>query len=399
MTAGPAIHVVFAGGATGGHLYPGLAVAEWLVADSPRTRITFAGGGKPWERRVVAAAGFDYVPLRCRAFSRRIGEVVPFLLDNFAGYRAALRFLRWHRVSVVVGLGGYASVPMARAAVRARVPLLLLEQNTIPGRATRWLAPSAAMVCLAFEEAVEHLGRKCAVRVTGNPVREGFMCRRAGCPGSSAASPQFVTAGGSLRPTTSHPDRGSETAVKPHKQLLVLGGSFGAHRLNQNVPRAISRLGGRLAGWKVVHQSGQSEFEATRRAYAAAGLLGRQADVRSFLPDLPQVLSQSDLAVCRAGGTTLAELAAAGVPAVLLPYPFAADDHQRKNADAFAAGGGTLTLDERELGNELDRRLSGVLAKLLADDARRTKMSQAIRRRAQPDATWDVATMIRHLVV
>jgi UDP-N-acetylglucosamine--N-acetylmuramyl-(pentapeptide) pyrophosphoryl-undecaprenol N-acetylglucosamine transferase len=380
-------HVVFTGGGTGGHLFPGLAVAERLVADWPRARITFAGSGKPWQRHVVAAAGFDYVQVDCRPFPRRLREVLPFLAHNVAGYRAAVRYLGWHRVAVVVGLGGYTSVPMARAAVRSKIPLLLLEQNVVPGRATRWLAPSAEMVCAAFEQTVAELGAKCTVRVTGNPVREAFLARpMAAVHGPHDHCPVALT------------PAADESAGSPAgKQLLILGGSGGARSLNQHVPHVLHVMGRRLAGWKIVHQSGESEFEATRRLYAASGLLHQQAEVRAFLTDMPQVLGRSDLAICRAGGTTLAELAAAGVPAVLLPYPFATDDHQRRNAEVFTATGGALLLDERELGSKLRPRLAAAVARLLVDDAGRARMSQAIRRRAYPDATWDVATMIRHL--
>ena len=130
-------HLVFAGGGTAGHLFPGLAVAEQLAAAIPRLRITFAGSGKEFERRHVAAAGFDYCPLPCRPLPRRAREAVSFVLENFVGYLAAKRFLKEEQVGAVVGLGGYASVPMGRAAVRRRIPLVLLEQNVLPGRATR----------------------------------------------------------------------------------------------------------------------------------------------------------------------------------------------------------------------------------------------------------------------
>jgi len=365
-------------------LFPGLAVAERLVADWPHARITFAGGGKLLERRLVAAAGFDYIQLRCRRWPRRLRDTVPFLLNNVAGYRAAVRYLRWHRVAVVVGLGGYASVPMARAAVRCGVPLMLLEQNVVPGRATRWLAPSAAMVCTAFEQTVGYLRDRCRVRVTGNPVREGFRRREvASMHGAHDHAPFALTR------TAAAP---SDPAELP-KQLLVLGGSSGARSLNQQVPRALHRIGRRLGEWRIVHQSGEADFEATRRLYAATGLA---ATVVPFLVDMPQVLGESDLAVCRCGGTTLAELAATGVPAILLPYPYATDDHQRKNADVFIASGGCVLLDERRLGARLEHHLAAVVSKLVGDDTRRAAMSEAIARRAHVDATWDVATMIRH---
>ena len=189
------IHVVFTGGGTGGHLFPGLAVAEQLVDEDPRLQITFAGSGKEFERRQVAAAGFEYVALRCRPAPRRFGEAFSFVAENVAGYRAAGRFLREQYVSAVVGLGGYASVPMAQAAARQALPLILLEQNAIPGKATRWLAGHATMICVAMPQARANLRGRCRARLTGNPIR---------------------------RPK-GRPLRGS-----PWKQLLILGGSGGA---------------------------------------------------------------------------------------------------------------------------------------------------------------------------
>ena len=365
----PPPHIVFAGGGTGGHLFPGLAVAERLVADDPQTRITFAGTGREFERRHVKAAGFDYLALRCRPWPERLRDALAFLLDNIAGYRAARRFLAEQGVRVVVGLGGYASAAMAKAAARRGLPLVLLEQNAVPGRATRWLAGSATLICTTFAQAHRHLHARCHVRVTGNPLRPGF---------GRLEGPK----------TPSHAGSGRT------RQLLILGGSGGAQSLNENVPKALLQVRSRLAGWRIVHQSGPAQVEATRELYR---LLRLRAQVGSFVTNMAATLRETDLAICRAGGTTLAELAAAGVPAILLPYRYAADDHQRRNADIFAAAGACVVLDEREVNGRLDYRLADTLLPLLMDRAERAAMSAAIRRLAHPDATWDVATLIRQL--
>jgi UDP-N-acetylglucosamine--N-acetylmuramyl-(pentapeptide) pyrophosphoryl-undecaprenol N-acetylglucosamine transferase len=182
----------------------------------------------------------------------------------------------------------------------------------------------------------------------------------------------------------------------PKKVLLVIGGSGGARSLNQNVPLALYKARSRLRGWKIVHQSGQPDFQSTRARYRKLGL---DAIVSPFIVEVARVLARTQLVICRAGGTTLAELAAVGVPAVLLPYPHAADDHQRKNAQVFAAAGGCLMLDERDLSDRFQDQLAGAVSMLLGDAARRTAMSEAIRRLAQPDAAWDVATVIRQVAV
>jgi UDP-N-acetylglucosamine--N-acetylmuramyl-(pentapeptide) pyrophosphoryl-undecaprenol N-acetylglucosamine transferase len=355
-------HIVFSGGGTGGHLFPGLAVAERLAAMIPRVRITFCGVGKPFERKYVTRAGFEYFALPARPLPRGACEAVAFVVEGFSGYLAARRFLQEEDVAAVVGLGGYASVPMARAAARRRVPLVLLEQNAIAGKATRWLARRAALVCTTFEEPAASLRCHCPIRATGNPVRAGFLRRAEAVP---------------LPPSPS--------------QLLVLGGSGGARALNENVPRALYKIRPQLANWQIFHQSGESDVEATRTLYTKFDL---PAKVVPFVGDMPAVLAGTKLAVCRAGGTTLAELAAAGVPAMLLPYPYATDDHQAANARCYAVGGGCVTIDQREVLGRLDDQLADMLCFLLANDQLRGRMSAAMRSLARPDAADEVAELV-----
>jgi UDP-N-acetylglucosamine--N-acetylmuramyl-(pentapeptide) pyrophosphoryl-undecaprenol N-acetylglucosamine transferase len=360
--------VVFAGGGTAGHLFPGLAVAERLVEHTGQFRIIFAGTGKDLERRAVERSGFEYLSLPCRPLPKRPADVLPFVLDNATGYRQATRILQQRRAATVVGLGGYASVPMGRAAARTGVPLVLLEQNAVPGRSTRWLARSATAVCVAFEQAAGRIRTRGSLQVTGNPVRRGFV--------------------------KGHPRREDRLSATPSRQLLILGGSSGARTLNHCVPRALSLVKSALRNWRIVHQAGPAEWEATQSRYAALGL---EATVVAFFNDMPEVLSATDLAVCRAGGTTLAELAALGVPAVLLPYPHAADNHQRINADRFAAAGGALTVDQRELDDPLEEHLACVISDLLGNHVQRAAMSEATGRLGLPSAATDVAALVRRL--
>src|SRR5579871_6594955 len=165
-------HIVFAGGGTAGHLIPGLAVAEKLVANRPGVRITFAGTGKSLERELVDAAGFEYLALSSRPMPRKASETLSFVVENMAGYFAAGRFLDDEDVAGVVGLGGYASVPLGRAAARRRLPLVLLEQNAVLGRANRWLSRFASLVCTSYEETERVSRMRGALRFTGNPTRE-----------------------------------------------------------------------------------------------------------------------------------------------------------------------------------------------------------------------------------
>lgn len=356
-------HIVFTGGGTGGHLFPGIAVARRLTREGSDIRVTFAGSGKPFERTHVEAAGFLYLALRSAALPRGPWQAAGFLRDNLAGYRAAKRFLATERVDVVVGLGGFASAPMARAAVQKRIPLVLLEQNAVPGRVTRWLAPSATLVCTAFETAGQGLRCGGTLQVTGNPVDPGFVNKRG----------------------------------QPYpRSLLILGGSGGARALNENVPPALAEIRRRLVHWNVVHQSGPDEVQQTRLAYQRLGLA---VTVVPFIAQMPSMLAETDLAVCRAGGTTLAELALAGVPAVLVPYPHAKDDHQRKNAEAFRQAGACLVVDQQDTSASFQQRLADTLQSLLADPTRLATMSRAQRQAAHPEAARDIAAMVHQLVV
>ncbi|MFZ5831014.1 MAG: UDP-N-acetylglucosamine--N-acetylmuramyl-(pentapeptide) pyrophosphoryl-undecaprenol N-acetylglucosamine transferase, partial [Planctomycetota bacterium] len=194
-----------------------------------------------------------------------------------------------------------------------------------------------------------------AVRVTGNPIRGYFA-----------------------------------PATTANRQLAVLGGSGGARSLNQQAPLAIYRLKGHLEGWRIVHQTGEADVEATRLLY---GKLGLSAQVTAFVDDMPTLLAASSVALCRAGGTTLAELAAAEVPSVLVPYPHATSDHQRRNAEVHAQAGGAMIVDERDEG-PLPARLAAALGPLVAEPRRRERMAWNLRQLARPGATREVASLV-----
>lgn len=369
-------HIVLAGGGTGGHLFPGLALAEELVEVLPGVRITFAGSGAALERAQVAKAGFDYLGVPCRPFGSSPLRAARFVAAHVAGFRAAWRFLRREQVSLVVGLGGYASVPAARAAARLRLPLVLLEQNAVPGRANAWLAPKATLICTAFEESRASFRAACPVKVTGTPIREGLV-------------DLF--------------DAPREVPVRPRAtwHVLVLGGSSGARSLNESVPRALYHVARQLKAAakpqrpSIVHQTGAADAGATQSLYRKLAL---DALAVPFIENMPNALAAADVVISRAGGTTLAELAAAGAPAVLVPYPHATDNHQRRNADLFKVAGAALVVDPREKSSRLDYHLADAVRKIITSDQRHAAMSAAMHRLARPDAAWDVATMIHGIL-
>jgi UDP-N-acetylglucosamine--N-acetylmuramyl-(pentapeptide) pyrophosphoryl-undecaprenol N-acetylglucosamine transferase len=365
------LHLVFAGGGTAGHLFPGLAVAEYLARALPRLKVTFAGTGKALEARLVAAANFDYVTIPSRPMPRRPREAWDFLTTSFSGFRAARRLLAEERVSLVVGLGGYASVPVARAAARRGVPTVLLEQNAYPGRATRWLASSANAICATFAEIQPHLQTDAPLHVVGNPIRA-----------------QFAAAAAQGR---EHFDNG----LNRPRQLLVLGGSGGSRTLNEQAPRALYKARAAIKGWQIVHQTGERNAAAVRELYRKFGL---KATVSTFFDDVPRLLAETDIAVSRAGGTSLAELAACAVPTILVPYENAADNHQRLNADVLHTAGAADLIDPRDVEGRLDNRLAESVTRLAARADARERLSTSIAQFARPDATRAVASIIRDIL-
>ncbi len=365
-------HIVFAGGGTGGHLFPGLAVAASLKKEIPALRVTFVGSGKESERRWVRDAGYEYRTFSCHPLPRRAGETFSFFVENMAGYLAARRFLRDEGVAAVVGLGGFASVPAVYAAARKHLPVVLLEQNALPGKANRWLAKSADLICVSFEETGFHLRAQKPIRVTGNPVRDAFF----------TAESQIA--------------RVRRERKGDWPSLIVFGGSAGSQRLNENVPKALYKLSSRMGDWRVTHQAGENGVEDTRRLYEKLGF--ERVRVVPFLDDLPNELLSADLAICRAGGTTLAELAAAGTPALLVPYPYAADEHQLANAAAYAKRGAAVIASERledgQLCERLDDQIVEKLEPLVIDSAIRAQFAESMQRLARPNAADDVASLI-----
>lgn len=380
------LHFVFSGGGTPEHLEPGLAVAEQLLANTSDaddfnvagsktafrfnpTRITFAGSGNPLQEHYVRAAGFEYITLRCRPGPRRPWDVFQYFVDHRAGFRAASGFLKKQDVSAVIGLGGYDSVPMARAAISRNVPLILLEQNAIPQRVTRWLAPFATTVCSTFRESLEYLPKTCPVRFTGNPLHEDYSFMR--------------------------------NIVKPyrqrHRRVLVLGGSNEAATMNQSVPKALYKVGAHLKNWEIVHQAGQGAgqgiVEAIQTMYRKLGL---KAKVVSTIQNMSRVMTDSSLAICRGDGATLSRLAALCVPAIVV-LPPKPDISERKNAEVLAAAGACLIVDERKVTGRFDNYLAAKVTELLADPDQCHRLSDAIGRLAQPDATQLVAATAAQL--
>jgi UDP-N-acetylglucosamine--N-acetylmuramyl-(pentapeptide) pyrophosphoryl-undecaprenol N-acetylglucosamine transferase len=249
-----------------------------------------------------------------------------------------------------------------------RIPVVLLEQNTVPGRATRWLSRGAALTCVSYAETLGFLRRSSATAVTGNPVRR-------------------VIADLAAAARTTDPTAGST--------VLVLGGSQGAAALNTAVPEAFRQLRAAIPALRIVHQTGISDSEGTRRAYAE---LGVEAHVEAFFSNLSDWYAQATVAISRAGATTLAELACAGIPAILVPYPHAAANHQWHNARFHERTGGAILLEQNAASDTLASRLASELSILLQDGSRLERMSQAMRSVSKPDAASAVVDRMLALI-
>lgn len=367
-------HIVFAGGVTPGHLHPGLAVADHILRRLPEATVTFLGRGRTPEQFAVRSAGFGFAGLPSQAEPITALHAVRFVTDNLAGYLAARWFHKEQHVSLVVGLGGSASAAAVRAAMSRGIPTVMLEQNVMPGRVTRWLARSATQVCVGFPETAQYFPSSVRVVITGNPARPAFehLYRQPTAP-SHCDEP--------------HESTGDSTG---EKRLVVIGGARGAPSLNESMPGALSRLSQCREGWQIVHQTGEGQLQATARRYRDAGV---EALVVAYIDEIASIMFGSDLVVCRSAGTTLAELSLAGVPAILVPYRLALE-YQLRNAELYADAGAAVMIDETTLAGTLEAELAELLALLLPDNAGRQLMARQMHGLARPEAASRVTDVI-----
>jgi len=346
--------VLIMAGGTGGHIFPGLAVAAALRARG--IPVVWLGARRGMETRIVPQHDIELrtVPvagLRGKGLMARF--TAPWMLAR--ALLGASRILREIRPRSVLSLGGYAAGPGGMAAWLQRRPLLVHEQNRIPGFTNRMLARFARKVMSGFRDAFAASFR---AEWTGNPVRSDI---------ASLPSPAA---------------RFAERAGAPH--LLVLGGSLGARTLNLGLPNALSLIPADRRP-QVRHQCGEAHLEATRAAYARSDV---EASVEPFIADMAEAYARADLVVCRAGALTLAELAAAGLGAILMPFPHAVDDHQTKNAEGFVAAGAAELVQDRDFEPS---HFAGLLERLLRDAGKRLAMADAARTLAKPDAAEVIA--------
>ncbi len=349
------MRAILAGGGTGGHVIPALAIAQQLRSQFS-AEILFIGTSRGIENRLVPKAGYalrlvDVGALKNVGFVTRLKT----LFDLPKATWSASRILSEFHPDVVIGVGGYASGPAMLAAVLRRLPTLIFEPNVVPGFANRIVAPFVSAAAVHFEETGRYF-RRCTV--TGVPVREAFF---------------------QIAPAPASPN------------LLIFGGSQGAHAINQAVVQSAAALLQRIPQLRIVHQTGEADYNDAKAAYSE---LTGAVEVHRFIDDMPGYFARASLLICRSGASTVAEITAAGKPAIFVPFPRAADDHQKRNAEALQRAGAAVMLEQSQLTPE---SLMSAVTSLFLDEARLKAMGEVARKLSHPNAAREIASMAARL--
>jgi len=347
------MRVIVAGGGTGGHVIPALAIAQELRSRHD-AQVLFVGTQRGIETRLVPAAGFELHLIEVGALNRvDLATRIKTVLDLPRAVFASATLVREFRPDVMIGVGGYASGPAMVAAAMMSVPTVAFEPNVVPGVANRIIAPMVSAAAVHFEATCRYF-RNC--HVTGVPVRREFF--------DIPSRPKDA------RPT-----------------LLVFGGSQGAHAINQAVLEALPKLLEAIPAIHIIHQTGDKDYAEAQAVYLRTAV---SAEVSAFIDDMPGAFARADLLLCRSGASTVAEVTAAGKPATFIPLPTATDDHQTQNAAALAEGGAARLLPQSQLTTE---HLAKEVASLLHDRQQLDKMSEAARRFSHPEAAAEIAVL------
>ncbi|WP_161939948.1 undecaprenyldiphospho-muramoylpentapeptide beta-N-acetylglucosaminyltransferase [Dissulfuribacter thermophilus] len=359
------LNVAVAGGGTGGHIFPGVAILRALEALRP-LNILWIGTGKEVERQILESLTIEYTELKVRPFhGAGLGSLIRAITTLPISISRARSILKDFNPNVVLGIGGYVAGPVMIAARSLNIPLVIHEQNVIPGLTNRLGARFAQKIFISFKGSQSWFPGGKSI-LTGNPVREEFL-------------------------KLNKHDDGKEYASRP-KHILVIGGSQGARAINRLATCALAILAKSGIDLEVIHQTGKQDQEYTRRVYREAGI---KASVYGFINDMASAYAWADLVVSRAGAGTCAELSVTGTPSILIPYPHAASSHQEANAKELESCGASITFRENEVGPE---RLASTIQALLLDTERLSQMRQAARSIAQPYAAKTIAEQILKIV-
>jgi UDP-N-acetylglucosamine--N-acetylmuramyl-(pentapeptide) pyrophosphoryl-undecaprenol N-acetylglucosamine transferase len=353
------LRVLIAGGGTGGHVYPGIAIGKMIRSRHPQAALLFVGTERGLEAGIVPQEGFDLKTIPVSGL-KGVGTLrrIAGLLDIPRSLWESRRILQEFRPNIVVGVGGYSSGPPLLVAALQGIPTLLQEQNAQPGVTNRLLAPFCNRVAVAFEEAAKFFGKKSVL--TGNPVRADFRTVRA------------------------------RTNSEPFC-FLVFGGSQGSQAINDAMLEALQHLQPLFSSMFFIHQTGQKDYERVSKLYQE---LEVPSDVRPFFNDMPQQFSRADLLFCRSGATTLAEITVAGKAAILVPFPAATDNHQQKNAEALLNARAAEMMLQRDLTGE---KLASRIAYYLRHRNELRQMEEHSRALGRPDSTERIVDLLEDL--
>jgi UDP-N-acetylglucosamine--N-acetylmuramyl-(pentapeptide) pyrophosphoryl-undecaprenol N-acetylglucosamine transferase len=364
--------IIMAGGGTGGHLYPGIAVAESLRAIAPDVKCLFLCTTREIDRVILEPTGFEFITQPIERPHRSIGGLLKFWKSWRDTKDLVRKTLKDRRPVAVVGLGGYAAGVAVQLGAKNKIPTALINPDVIPGKANQYLMKQSAVVCCQFEETRDHVpaSRRDKLAITGCPIRSDF----ADPPSREAAAKAL-----GLHPLLN--------------TLTITGASQGAQTINEALPLALEKITSQ--GWQVLHLSGRQHADAVRESYRTRNFPARVID---FTPAMAQVWSATDLAVSRSGASTCAELTACGIPSILMPYPFHKDQHQRLNAKVLADAGAAVLLDDLRDAKKNAEKLLPLLEPLVHDAARRKAMADAARKLGKPHAADAVAREIVKLL-
>lgn len=351
------IRLMLTGGGTGGHLFPAVATAQEFEKQFPGTEVLFVGTNRKVDTGSLKNYGFKSRTIDCYGVKgKNPYQLLKAIVTLPRAYMQALKVIKEFKPDVIVGVGGYVTGPVVSAAKSMGIPAVIHEQNSVPGLANRKLGAIVDRVCLSLPGSGAQFNQSKVV-YTGNPVRSDILALAREKKKSE------------IRKTT----------------ILILGGSQGAQAINDMLPKALETIDGEIAReLRVIHQTGEKDVDGVRQAYAKNNI---EAVVEPFFSDMVSIYREADLVVSRAGATTLAEVSVLGKPAILIPYPYAADNHQEKNGDYYVRGGGAIQFVQKNLTAE---KLESAISALLRDPEKREKMSLAMKKLSYPDAAEQI---------
>ena len=355
----------FAGGGTGGHIYPAIAVAEQLLLIEPKAKIRFFCSTRDIDSRILSNTDFKFTKLSARGFTVRPGGFIHFCGSFRSSYKSAKKTILENRNSVVIGAGGFVSAPVCLAAKIHGIPIGLLNVDILPGKANRILARWADEIFVQFEQTKKFFTRtKAVVNVAGCPLRSGFI------------NPQ--------------PQRAVErlNLEKGKKILLITGASSGSENINKAMCLLLKKLDTFKDNWQIVHLAGRNNHERVQNNYKEAAISHK---VIGYYDDMADLLTAADLVIGRSGAVSVAEFAAAAVPSICMPYPYHKDRHQYLNAGVLVDAGAAIIVDDLHDDNQRAQSLWQVLEELIKDQAKRRQMAQSCEKIAKPQAASAIA--------